>query len=133
MADCWRSVQKGGAPNKLGVDFEMFSTEKDFFARQPVWKSCDYDDCKSHVGYPRDCGPNGPVDYQWHLFEGGDGRHASGDVAFYVNTCNNWELKHPISAGDLGDQLVLLILLGFGGYLLVWVPPSAPSLCPCRG
>jgi hypothetical protein len=86
MSDCWRSAQKGGAPNKLGVDFEMYSNEKEFFVRAPKWTSCDYDDCKTHVGYPRDCGATRAVPYQWHLFEGSGGKGQS-DVAFYVNTC----------------------------------------------
>ena len=65
MSDCWRSVQKAGAPNKLGADFDIYSSEKDFFARQPAWTYCNYDDCGNHVGFPRDCGPTGAIGYQW--------------------------------------------------------------------
>ena len=63
MSGCWRSKQSKGAGNKIGDDFQMFSTEKDFSGRTSSggigggWTFCNYDDCPHHVGFPRDCGP----------------------------------------------------------------------------
>ena len=91
ITGCWRSKQQSGAPNKLGEDFQMFSSEPEFFARSPAWTFCNYDDCASNhkVGYPRDCGPTGANTFAWHGFEGGIAPRVT-NVEFHINTCNGW-------------------------------------------
>jgi hypothetical protein len=76
-SDCWRSKQTNGAGNKIGDDFQIFSSEKDFFGRTSSggigggWTSCNYDDCPTHVGYPRDCGPTTPVECECMMVSAG--------------------------------------------------------------
>ena len=89
ITGCWRSKQQTGAPNKLGEDFQMFSSEPEFFARSPAWTFCNYDDCAHKVGYPRDCGPAGQNTFAWHGFEGGIAPRVT-NVEFHINTCNGW-------------------------------------------
>ena len=89
ITGCWRSKQQTGAPNKLGEDFQMFSSEPEFFARSPAWTFCNYDDCAHKVGYPRDCGPTGDIKFAWHGFEGGIAPRVT-NVEFHINTCNGW-------------------------------------------
>jgi hypothetical protein len=118
MSECWKSKQDSGAGNELGVDFQIFSTEADTNARQPVWKFCNYDDCGSKVGFPRDCGPNGQVRDNWHMFKEGL-TNGKSRVAFYVTTCNGWSPPLlEIDNGSLGWAFSLLVLLGTLGYCI---------------
>ena len=123
IADYWRSKQTNGATNQLGAekDFEMFSTEAEFFARAPVWSYCDYDDVAHHVGYPRDCGPKGADNCKWHALEGSDPHCGKANVAFYVNTCGSWAepLGAEVSDGTLSWEFLGLLFLGIILYLLI--------------
>eukprot|EP01052_Picozoa_sp_SAG31_P022135 SAG31_NODE_1747_length_7364_cov_5.070750_5_plen_288_part_00 len=116
----YRSTQKTGAPNKLGDDFQMYSTEQDFFARSPAWTFCNYDDCDHHVGFPRDCGPSGQTSYKWHSFSGAPAGGQT-DVSFYVNTCNGWS-PPAIELGPVNSFGWEFIILCLFGVLLYLVP-----------
>lgn len=119
ITGCWVSKWKSGAPNAIGVDFQMFSNERDYFDRsagETPWKFCNYDDCGHKVGYPRDCGPTGPDKFQWREFEGGLSM-GQADVAFYISICNGW--TEPVfsvgdMAGDGWDAVYVLVLVGLG-------------------
>jgi len=43
------------------------------------WSYCNYD--STGIGFPRDCGPTGAVQYQWHNFVTGQGQQ---QFAFYL-------------------------------------------------
>jgi len=60
----WRNTN-----NKLGEDFGIYSTYEDVLNGKKMWKYCNYSNESSPehvgVGFPRDCGPNGPVGGMW--------------------------------------------------------------------
>jgi len=62
--------------NILNRDFKLYSTFEDAVNDRNAWRFCNYDDF-SGVGFPRDCGPHGPVWWQWNSFIGrpGSKRH----------------------------------------------------------
>jgi len=65
--------------NKLGDDFNLFSTLEDALADTNPWKYCNYDD--NNIGMFRDCGPTRNVGGQW------TSRTRGGDSAsFYIYT-----------------------------------------------
>jgi len=65
--------------NKLGDDFNLFSTLEDALADTNPWKYCNYDD--NNIGMFRDCGPTGFVAHEW------TSRTRGGDSAsFYIYT-----------------------------------------------
>jgi hypothetical protein len=61
LVHTWSSVYFGA--NILGVDFQLFSSWNDLLANQNAWTFCNYDDFG--IGGFRDCGPHGPVIFQW--------------------------------------------------------------------
>ena len=52
--------------NLINNDFELYSSLKDLVMGQNKWTFCNYDDFNGKIGFPRDCGPNGPVIYHWY-------------------------------------------------------------------
>ncbi len=62
--DTWKSNPKGGS-NVLNKDFELYPSYIDAVKRNKncQWKFCNYND--RGIGFPRDCGPNGPVGGNW--------------------------------------------------------------------
>ena len=126
MNDCWRS-EYSGKPNKVGADFQMFSTEQDLLAKTNAWTHCSNDDCDGGhlVGYPRDCGPTEAVAFKWHLIKGSifckkQEGFGQGDVEFYITVCGGWS---PPLCGGLGwDVMAILlsaaVLYVLGGVLL---------------
>lgn len=64
--------------NLLDVDFELYSSMSYALAGILSWDFCNYDD--NAIGFPRDCGQNGFVGWQWtSLTRGGQA-----DYAYYV-------------------------------------------------
>jgi len=61
--------------NTLNVDFSLHSTFLDAFLGTNGWTFCNYND--PGIGFPRDCGPNGKVNFQWNSYTrgGGDANH----------------------------------------------------------
>lgn len=51
------------ADNVLHTDFDIYDSEEDARAEAGAWSWCNFDDWD--VGYPRDCGKNGRVNYEW--------------------------------------------------------------------
>ena len=43
--------------NVMGKDFNLYSTFEDAHLSQNAWKTCNYDDKHSSIGFPYDCGP----------------------------------------------------------------------------
>ena len=65
--------------NNLGVDFELFSSHEDALANENKWIFCNYN--APGVGFPRDCGPAGPVGSQWNSYMS---TYGVKEFAFYV-------------------------------------------------
>jgi len=55
--------------NKLGTDFQLYSSMDDAIAGANPWKYCNYNDYGWQIGFPRDCGPNGGRGWQWTSFK----------------------------------------------------------------
>ncbi len=68
--------------NTFVVDFKLYSTYEDAVADRNEWIDCNFND--AGVGFPRDCGPNGHVAFQWNSFVGRGVRRV--DIGFYVET-----------------------------------------------
>ena len=88
-------------------DFELYSTYEDAVAGESAWSFCNYND--PGIGFPRDCGPIGPVGGNWNSFERG-GKNL--DFAFYVEMPGPYPpvgVTSPRMAGhwQTGDQLAL--------------------------
>lgn len=49
--------------NRLGIDFNLYSTLDDALSRKNGWKYCNYND--PSIGFPRDCGSIRYVSHQW--------------------------------------------------------------------
>jgi len=69
LLDTWTS--RG---NRMGVDFDLFSSLRDARAHAHPWRFCNYDD--AGVGFPRDCAPTHFTAHQWSAMP--DSRHAGG-------------------------------------------------------
>jgi len=55
--------------NRLGTDFELYSTYEEAVARAGgEWTSCNYD--HGNRGFPNECGPTGQVYCQWNTYKG---------------------------------------------------------------
>eukprot|EP01041_Mallomonas_annulata_P010098 gene10098-21038_t len=55
--------------NILNKDFQMFSTYADLVSGNAPWQFCNYvENMNYYTGYPRDCGPTGPVIFKWTSF-----------------------------------------------------------------
>lgn len=52
--------------NILNIDFKLYSTFEDLQLDRNSWQSCNYDDYFLSIGFPRDCGPLIPAEYQWN-------------------------------------------------------------------
>merc|ERR1719273_2190476 len=50
--------------NVLNTDFELYSSLEDAKIGSNKWNYCNYND--PGIGFPRDCGPTGPVGGQWN-------------------------------------------------------------------
>ena len=63
--------------NKLGTDFDLFSTLPDALSGSNPWTYCNYDD--NNIGMFRDCGPTGYIPHEWtSKTRGGD------TTSFYI-------------------------------------------------
>lgn len=58
--------------NKLNEHFSLHSTYLDAYYGINGWTYCNYDD--PGIGFPRDCGPHGRVNFQWNSFSRGGGQ-----------------------------------------------------------
>jgi hypothetical protein len=58
--------------NELNKDFSLHSTYIDAYYGSNPWTFCNYND--AGIGFPRDCGPTGRVNFQWNSYtrNGGD-------------------------------------------------------------
>jgi len=63
--------QWNSANNMLGTDFNLYSNYADALADDNAWTFCNYDD--TNIGFPRDCGPTGPVWHEWNSYIRGGG------------------------------------------------------------
>eukprot|EP01052_Picozoa_sp_SAG31_P041364 SAG31_NODE_6253_length_2102_cov_1.213180_2_plen_257_part_00 len=73
------------------------------------------DDCKRHVGFPRDCGPREPVIRMWNCIEGSTASDCQKNTRFYVRTCAS---ALPLSiATNESWAFVWLVMIGGGVYL----------------
>ncbi|KAL7467503.1 hypothetical protein ACHAXS_007759 [Conticribra weissflogii] len=64
--DLFLNNWKSTPANKLGVDFQLYSTYEDALAGKNGWTYCNYDD--NNVGFPRDCGPTGWAGNNWNSY-----------------------------------------------------------------
>jgi len=55
--------------NKMGTDFNLYSTMDDARAGANPWEFCNYNDYGAQIGFPRDCGPTRPTGWQWNSFK----------------------------------------------------------------
>jgi hypothetical protein len=51
----------------LNANFALYSSLAALQSNSGAWTYCNYD---VNVGFPRDCGPSGPVTYEWFDFDG---------------------------------------------------------------
>ena len=49
--------------NKFNDDFALYSIYIDAFYGEKMWTFCNFND--HNIGFPRDCGPNGIVYFNW--------------------------------------------------------------------
>jgi len=66
--------------NKLGEDFNLYSSYEDALAGVGSWTFCNYND--NGVGFPRDCGPTGRKNHNWNSYRRSNWR--TNHHAFYV-------------------------------------------------
>jgi len=66
MMDVWAS--RG---NLRSRDFDLYSTLDDALrgTNTGAWAFCNYDDHANRIGFPRDCGKDGPVGWVWNSFK----------------------------------------------------------------
>jgi hypothetical protein len=50
--------------NTLNTDFKLYSSYDDLLKDRNAWTYCNYNDLG--IGFPRDCGPNTGVGFQWN-------------------------------------------------------------------
>ena len=114
FTECWK--EEG---NKINADIWMFSTEAELLKGDwhPAWRSCDYDDCKRHVGFPRDCGPRAAVLRNWNCIPGSTMSDCQKNTKFYVRTCGG-VLPLAVST-NLGWTFIWFVGLGGMAYLTV--------------
>jgi len=68
------------AGNTWHEDFELYSSYQDALNGSNPWTWCNFND--RNVGFPRDCGPTGRVNYNWNAYNRGGGR--AYDSIFYI-------------------------------------------------
>jgi len=57
--------------NRMHEDFDIYSTLEDALTDVNAWTFCNYNDYRHKIGFPRDCGPNGYVSWQWNSLQHG--------------------------------------------------------------
>lgn len=62
--------------NILGTDFELYGSVTDAKKQKNAWEFCNYDD--PNVGFPRDCGAQGEVPFQWNAVAAPEGLNTVG-------------------------------------------------------
>merc|ERR1712176_1123643 len=67
--------------NKMHEDLDIYSTLEDAFLDTNAWTYCNYNDFNHEIGFPRDCGPNGRVNWNWNSFKHGGTKK---DIQFSV-------------------------------------------------
>ena len=79
--DMWDIFNKNWleTKNKLNEDFRLYSSMHDMNKDENRWSYCNY---AKNVGFPRDCGPHGRVNWNWY-FEGNGAAHMK-DTRFTV-------------------------------------------------
>jgi len=78
--DLFQNNWRNEPDNRLGVDFNLYSTYEDALAETNAWTFCNYND--NGIGFPRDCGPTGQVGNQWNSYVRNGGQ--ADNHAFYV-------------------------------------------------
>jgi len=79
----WFTDPQGAGTNIRGSDFNLFSSMEEAKNNQNPWTFCNYN--HQWIGFPRDCGPTGPVGGEWNSNAG----HGQMDFAYYLYTGNN--------------------------------------------
>tara|TARA_B100001094_G_C18194140_1_gene809403 strand:- start:2096 stop:4192 length:2097 start_codon:yes stop_codon:yes gene_type:complete len=51
--------------NILGKDFNLYSTMNDYLKKVNKWHFCNYDETKSNIGFPKDCGEEEAIINRW--------------------------------------------------------------------
>lgn len=85
--------------NRLGVDFNLYSTMDDALAERNPWKFCNYDD--PNVGFPRDCGPSHHIPFRWNAMDS-NGRVTRGNPRWNQN-----DLSYTLEIKKSLEQKVL--------------------------
>lgn len=62
--------------NRLGEDFEMYGSLRDASKQVNKWSFCNYDD--ENIGFPRDCGKEEAVRFQWNAIAQPQGKFTKG-------------------------------------------------------
>jgi len=101
--------------NVLNTDFELYSTYIDALSGDTSkrWTFCNFNDLG--IGFPRDCGPTGRVNWNWNSYYRGGGR--AQHHAFYVEANPEMDYKSlvgtDISAHE--DASISQSSTGWGG------------------
>jgi hypothetical protein len=116
ITGCWQS-SVNGISNKYNADFWIFSSETELLRGDwhPAWRSCDYDDCDHHVGFPRDCGPRKPVLRNWNCLPDSNPNDCQQTTRFFVRTCKS--ILPLALATHMGWTFVCSVLFLVGVYL----------------
>ena len=67
--------------NAFNVNFALYSTYEDALGDVNRWQFCNF---AANIGFPRDCGPDGPSSLNWNNFA--NHMYGKRDVGFYVET-----------------------------------------------
>lgn len=97
MMVTWSSTQ-----NDMGVDFDIYSSLQDALEQTNAWTYCNYDDVGT--GFPRDCGANGVVHWDWISLTRTDGvqnyrfsvlkSNLDGSVHYWKSTWNDHQIAN---------------------------------------
>jgi hypothetical protein len=88
--------------NKLGTNFDLYTTYEDALAQTNKWVFCNYGDPSNigdpNIGFPRDCGKNGYVGGNWNSIDRNTGlKLRNGRNNFYFAVVTNVSFQPSVS------------------------------------
>jgi len=87
--------------NKMGTDFNLYSTMDDARAGANPWNFCNYNDYGAQIGFPRDCGPTRATGWQWNSFKHSGTRQ---NYVYYVEPALDCAYTHTANAAISGHN-----------------------------
>lgn len=104
FTDTWTSES-----NELGLDFQIYDSLREARLDEGAWAFCDYDE--PGVGYPRDCGRQGPVGMQWFAMPGGHDSAGELTNGASLEIFSGRDCPSPLARSPSTDPVHIIALL----------------------